>query len=53
MALFIKPIREKAADIQNDKALLGRIIRQGADKARASAGETLKQVRGAIGMNYV
>jgi len=53
MALFIKPIREKAADIQNDRALLVKIIRQGADKARASAGETLKLVRGAIGMNYV
>ncbi len=53
MALFIKPIREKAADIQNDKALLGRIILQGANKARASAVETLKLVRGAIGMNYI
>lgn len=52
MAGFIKPIREKAADIQNNKELLGRIIRQGADKARASASETLKLVRQAIGMNY-
>lgn len=52
MAGFIKPIREKAADIQNNKELLGRIIRQGADKARASASETLKLVRQAVGMNY-
>lgn len=52
MAAFIKPIREKAADIQNNKELLGRIIRQGADKARASASETLKLVRQAVGMNY-
>lgn len=52
MAVFIKPIREKAADIQNNKELLGRIIRQGADKARASASETLKLVRQAVGMNY-
>lgn len=52
MAAFVKPIREKAADIQNNKELLGKIIRQGADKARASASETLKLVRQAIGMNY-
>ena len=52
MAAFIKPIREKAADIQHNKELLGRIIRQGADKARASASETLKLVRQAVGMNY-
>lgn len=53
MARFIQPIREKAADIQNNKPLLGKIIQQGADKARASASETLKRVRQAIGMNYV
>lgn len=53
MARFIQPIREKAADIQNNKPLLGKIIQQGADKARASASETLKLVRQAIGMNYV
>lgn len=52
MALFIKPIREKAADIQNNKELLSRIIRQGADKARASADKTLQLVREAINMNY-
>ena len=52
MALFIKPIREKAADIQNNKPLLQKIIRQGADKARASADQTLQLVRSAIGMNY-
>lgn len=52
MARFIEPIREKAADIQNNKELLGSIIRQGAEKARASASETLKLVRQAIGMNY-
>ena len=53
MTLFIKPIREKAADIQHNKPLLSKIIQQGADKARASASETLKLVRQAIGMNYV
>ncbi|HEX7692147.1 MAG TPA: tryptophan--tRNA ligase [Sediminibacterium sp.] len=52
MARFIQPIREKAADIQADKDRLARIIRQGADKARASADATLQLVRKAIGMEY-
>lgn len=52
MAHFIKPIREKAADIQHNKELLSKIIVQGADKARASASATLKLVREAVGMNY-
>jgi tryptophanyl-tRNA synthetase len=53
MATFMQPIREKAHDIQNDKAYLSKIIRQGADKARASASETLQLVRKAVGVNYV
>lgn len=52
MGIFIKPIREKAAGIQDNQELLAKIIRQGADKARASASETLKLVREAVGMNY-
>ena len=52
MAKFIQPIREKAIDIQQNKELLSKIILQGAEKARASASETLKLVRNAIGMNY-
>lgn len=48
MVAFIKPIREKAADIQNDKELLGKIIAQGKEKARASAGATLAEVRKAM-----
>ena len=52
MVRFIAPIRKKAADIQEDKQLLNRIIRQGADKARASAYATLQLVRAAVGMDY-
>jgi tryptophanyl-tRNA synthetase len=52
MVAFIAPIREKAAGIQNDLPYLGRVMEQGADKARASAQETLKLVREAIGLNY-
>lgn len=51
MVSFIKPIRSKAADIQQNKDLLYQIIRQGAEKARISAGATLKLVRDAMGMN--
>ncbi|MBS1639212.1 MAG: tryptophan--tRNA ligase [Bacteroidetes bacterium] len=52
MISFIKPIREKAADIQNNKELLFKIITQGADKARASATNTLQEVRKAMRMIY-
>jgi len=48
MVNFVKPIREKASDIQNNKALLNNIIKQGAEKARASAGETISLVRKAV-----
>jgi tryptophanyl-tRNA synthetase len=48
MANFIKPIREKAADIQNNKELLDKITKQGAEKARASASATIEFVRKAI-----
>ncbi|MBS1627113.1 MAG: tryptophan--tRNA ligase [Bacteroidetes bacterium] len=48
MIAFIKPIREKAADLQNNKELLLKIIKQGADKARASANETIQLVRKAV-----
>jgi tryptophanyl-tRNA synthetase len=48
MVSFIQPIREKAADLQNNKNELEKIIQQGADKARASANETIKLVRKAV-----
>ncbi|MEY4918875.1 MAG: tryptophan--tRNA ligase [Bacteroidota bacterium] len=52
MVSFIQPIRYQALDLQNNKDLLIKIIRQGADKARASASETLSIVRKAVGMDY-
>ena len=48
MVNFIKPIREKSAAIQNDEATMTKIIKQGADKARASASATLQLVRKAV-----
>lgn len=52
MVRFIAPIREKAAAIQADEPYLNRVMEQGADKARESAQETLRLVRGAIGLKY-
>ena len=52
MAAFIKPIREKAADLQKDTATLQKIMKMGAEKAGESASKTLTLVRSAIGMNY-
>lgn len=52
MATFIKPIREKAADLQKDTATLQKIMKLGAEKAGESASKTLTLVRSAIGMNY-
>jgi tryptophanyl-tRNA synthetase len=52
MVAFIKPIREKAMMIQNDEAYLSKVMKKGAEKARASAAETLKLVRRAMALNY-
>ncbi|MBX2931947.1 MAG: tryptophan--tRNA ligase [Chitinophagaceae bacterium] len=48
MINFIKPIREKAAELQKNTDLLDKIIKQGADKARASASATIELVRKAV-----
>jgi len=53
MIEFIKPIREKAASVENDTAYLTKVIKQGAEKARANAAKTLQLVRQAMGLNYV
>ncbi len=53
MIHFIVPIRENAFAIQQDKTYLSKIIREGAEKARHSADETLQLVRKAVGVKYV
>ena len=53
MVTFLKPIREKATAIKNDKTYLTKIIKIGEEKARASAAKTLNLVREAMGLNYV
>lgn len=52
MVNFIAPIREKAKELQQDQAYLNRIMKQGAEKARASAAQTLQAARKLIGIEY-
>jgi len=53
MINFIQPIREKIVDLDNNDALLKQIARQGAEKARASAQETIKGVRELMGLTSI
>lgn len=46
---FTSPIREKILDIVNDEKYLSKTAKAGAEKARESAGKTLKEVREIIG----
>ena len=52
MVSFIAPIRQKAADLMNDTNRLNAIMKEGKDKARASANITIKMVRKAAGVSY-
>jgi tryptophanyl-tRNA synthetase len=52
MVQFITPIRAKAQSIMQDEIYLTKIMKQGAEKARASAGATMELVRKAIGLSY-
>lgn len=52
MIRFIAPIREKARELERDKEYLHRVMKGGAEQARASAAATLREVRRAMGLNY-
>lgn len=52
MVAFIAPIRERAAALQADEAQIQKILKEGAEKARISAAQTVQQARKAIGINY-
>lgn len=52
MVHFVAPIREKATALQADATAIQRILRDGADKARASAGATLAEARRLVGIRY-
>ncbi|MDE6692271.1 MAG: tryptophan--tRNA ligase, partial [Muribaculaceae bacterium] len=44
------PIRERITEIRNDEAFLGRVLREGSEKARASAAKTLAEAREIMGI---
>lgn len=52
MVKFIAPIRQKANEILENRDYLREVMRQGAEKAGASAAKTLQEVREAMGLNY-
>jgi tryptophanyl-tRNA synthetase len=52
MVAFIAPIRQKVEAIMTDERYLQRVMEQGAEKARASAKQTIDLVRQALGLNY-
>jgi tryptophanyl-tRNA synthetase len=52
MVKFIAPIREKVNSILGNEKYLKDVMETGAEKARKSAGATMKLVREAIGLNY-
>ena len=49
MELFLKPIREKIRETMADEQLIARAARTGAEKARESAANTLREVKEIIG----
>jgi len=46
---LISPIRERILEISSDDEYLGKVVRMGTEKARASASRTLRDVREIIG----
>ena len=47
---FLDPVRARYAELRGDEAELERILRNGADKARAMAAATLADVRDVMGV---
>jgi tryptophanyl-tRNA synthetase len=48
----LEPIRERAQEYEKDRGLVRNIIREGSDKARDMARQTLEEVRAAMGLSY-
>jgi tryptophanyl-tRNA synthetase len=53
MVRFVAPIRERAEEIRKDEPYLKKIMEDGAEKARESAGKTIREARRMIGLNYL
>ena len=52
MVAFVRPIREHAVELQKDEDKLRKILKEGAEKARVSAAQTIAEARKLIGINY-
>lgn len=52
MIKFTEPFREKTKELLANEQLLEKITKLGAEKARASAQKTIKEVRETIGLKY-
>lgn len=50
LEIFLKPVRERIADIFQNEKLLSQVAKTGAEKARESAEKTLRDVREIIGI---
>jgi tryptophanyl-tRNA synthetase len=48
---WITPIQERIRELDADEAHLNRVLRDGADRARLSAGQTMRTVRRMMGFN--
>jgi tryptophanyl-tRNA synthetase len=46
---FTSPIRDRINEILADRAYVAKVVREGAEKARASASATIRDVREIIG----
>lgn len=52
MVKFIAPIRQRAAELQDNPEQIRKILKEGAEKARVSASATIAEARKLIGINY-
>lgn len=52
MVTYISPIRQKANDLLSNIPYLEKVMKDGAEKARASAAATMQVVREAMGLKY-
>jgi tryptophanyl-tRNA synthetase len=50
VADYLRPVRERFAELRPDEATLEATLQQGAERARALASETLRDVRAAMGV---
>jgi tryptophanyl-tRNA synthetase len=50
VADYLRPVRERYAELRPDEAALEAALQQGAERARALASETLRDVRAAMGV---